>query len=40
MEEDTEYSEITGAHKAKKPLSLLNKRKVSPEELDELLGGE
>ena len=38
--EDIEYDEIRGAHGAKSRMSVLNKKKVSSSELDELLGGE
>ena len=39
-DDDIEYDEIMGAHGAKSKLRVLNKKKVSEEELDELLGGE
>ena len=39
-DEDIEYDEVTGAHGAKPKLWKLNKKNVSPEEMDELMGGE
>ena len=39
-DDDIEYDEIRGAHGAKSKLRVLNKKKVSQDEMDELLGGE
>ena len=40
MEEDMEYDEVMGAHGAKSKMRVLNKKNLSPDEMDELLGGE
>ena len=40
MDDDIEYDEIRGAHGAKSKMRILNKKDLSDEELDSLLGGE
>ena len=39
-QDEMDYDEVRGAHGAKPKLRALNKKKLSQDEMDELLGGE
>lgn len=39
-DDDFDYDEVLGSHKKKAKLAVLNKKKLSKEDMDNLFGGE